>query len=164
MILTIVLAVVMMAGLFLMLWGAVGFVQNKKFFSSAPREALEVIQPKEERFNGQHIVGWIMLILSLLLMGGALIYGAYDGIKNGFGFWQFFARFAVMLLLLKAYDVLFFDYYLLCRSGFFPHYYPEVKLIYGPHLFGFNKKSHIVQAALIIVGSLIAAWVCTLLP
>ena len=53
MLLTIILAVVMMAGLFLMLWGAVGFVQNKKFFSSAPKEALKVIQPKEERFKGQ---------------------------------------------------------------------------------------------------------------
>ena len=54
MLLTIILAVVMMAGLFLMLWGAVGFVQNKKFFSSAPKEALKVIQPKEERFKGHH--------------------------------------------------------------------------------------------------------------
>ena len=55
MLLTIILAVVMMAGLFLMLWGAVGFVQNKKFFSSAPKEALKVIQSKEERIKGQHI-------------------------------------------------------------------------------------------------------------
>lgn len=163
MILTIILAIVMMAGLFLMLWGAVGFVQNKKFFSSAPKEALGVIEPKEERFKGQHIVGWLMLILSLVLMGGALIYGAYDGIKSGFGFWQFFTRFATMLLLLKAYDILFFDYYLLCRSGFFPRYYPEVKPIYGPHLFGYNKKSHMIQAALMIACSFVAAWICTLL-
>lgn len=163
MLLTIILAVVMMAGLFLMLWGAVGFVQNKKFFSSAPKEALKVIQPKEERFKGQHIVGWILLILSLVLMGGALVYGAYDGIRNEFSFWQFLLRFAVMLLLLKAYDILFFDWFLLCRSNFFQHYYPEVKPIYGPHLFGYNRKSHAVQIVLAIVVSLIAAWICTLL-
>ena len=163
MLLTIILAVVMMAGLFLMLWVAVGFVQNKKFFSSAPKEALQVIQPKEERFKGQRIVGWILLILSLLLMGGALVYGAYDGIRNEFGFWQFFLRFAVMLLLLKAYDILFFDWFLLCRSNFFQHYYPEVKPIYGPHLFGYNRKSHAVQIVLAIAVSLIAAWICTLL-
>lgn len=163
MLMTIILSAVMMAGLFLMLWGAVGFVQNKSFFTSAPKEALDVIQPKEERFKGQHAVGWAMLILSLALMGGALIYGAYDGIKNGFGFWQFFFRFAEMLLLLKAYDILFFDYYLLCRSGFFPRYYPEVRSIYGPHLFGYNRKSHMFQTVLIITGSLIAAWFCTLI-
>ena len=163
MLLTIILAVVMMAGLFLMLWGAVGFVQNKKFFSSAPKEALMVIQPKEERFKGQHIVGWILLILSLVLMGGALVYGAYDGIRNEFSFWQFFLRFIIMLLLLKVYDILFFDWFLLCRSNFFQHYYPEVKPIYGPHLFGYNRKSHAVQIVLAIVVSLIAAWICTLL-
>lgn len=162
MVLTIILAVIMMAGLFLMLWGAVGFVQNKKFFSSAPKEALNVIRPKAERFKGQHVIGWIMLVLSLVLMGGALLYGAYDGIKNDFGFWQFFARFAAMLLLLKTFDILFFDWYLLCRSSFFPHYYPEVKPFYGPNLFGYNRKSHAVQIALMIVGSLIAAWICTL--
>jgi hypothetical protein len=153
----------MMAGLFLMLWGAVGFVQNKNFFTSAPKEALDVIQPKEERFKGQHAVGWAMLILSLALMGGALIYGAYDGIKNGFGFWQFFSRFTAMLLLLKAFDILFFDYYLLCRSGFFSYYYPEVKLILGPHLFGFNRKSHMFQIVLIIACSLMAAHICILI-
>lgn len=160
---TIILSAVMMAGLFLMLWGAVGFVQNKNFFTSAPKEALDVIQPKEERFEGQHAVGWAMLILSLALMGGALIYGAYDGIKNGFGFWQFFSRFTAMLLLLKAFDILFFDYYLLCRSGFFSHFYPEVKPILGPHLFGFNRKSHMFQIVLIIAGSLLAACICTLI-
>ena len=160
---TIILSAVMMAGLFLMLWGAVGFVQNKNFFTSAPKEALDVIQPKEERFKGQHAVGWAMLILSLALMGGALIYGTYDGIKNGFGFWQFFSRFTAMLLLLKAFDILFFDYYLLCRSGFFSHFYPEVKPILGPHLFGFNRKSHMFQIVLIISFSLIAAHICTLI-
>ena len=74
MLLTIILAVVMMAGLFLMLWGAVGFVQNKKLFSSAPKEALKVIQPKEERFKGQHIVGWSLLILSLVFSALSLCF------------------------------------------------------------------------------------------
>lgn len=153
----------MMAGLFLMLWGAVGFVQDKRFFSSAPKEALDVIQPKEERFKGQHAVGWAMLIPSLALMGGVVIFGGYDGIRNGFGLWQFFTRFTVMLLLLKAFDILFFDWYLLCRSSFFPRYYPEVKAIYGPHLFGHNKKSHLIQIVLIVVCSFASALVCTLL-
>ncbi|MDO4806843.1 MAG: hypothetical protein Q4A07_06315 [Coriobacteriales bacterium] len=32
---TIALSLVMMAGLFLMLWGAVGFLQDKRFFAAA---------------------------------------------------------------------------------------------------------------------------------
>ena len=160
---TIVLSLVMMAGLLLMLWSAVGFVQEQRFFSSAPQEVLDVIQPKEKRFKGQHAVGWIMLVLSFALTGGAILYGGYDGVRNGFGLWQFFARFVTMLLLLKAFDILFFDWFLLYRSNFFSRYYPEVKAVLGPHLFGFNKKSHMVQTALIVVCSFAAALVCTLL-
>jgi len=36
MILTFLLSVLMMTGLFLMLLGGVGFIQDKRFFSSAP--------------------------------------------------------------------------------------------------------------------------------
>ncbi|MDO4304551.1 MAG: hypothetical protein Q4D94_11625 [Bacillota bacterium] len=70
---TIILSIVMMAGLFLMLWSAVGFIQNKRFFTSAPKAAQEVIKPKDERFNGQHAIGWLMMILALVLMGGRLL-------------------------------------------------------------------------------------------
>ena len=40
MLLTILLSAMMMAGLFLMLLGGVGFIQDRRFFSSAPREVL----------------------------------------------------------------------------------------------------------------------------
>ncbi len=75
-----------MAGLFLLLWGAVGFVQDKRFFTSAPKEIQEAVLPKPERFKGQHILGWAMLILALAMMVGAVILGALDGIRNDFSF------------------------------------------------------------------------------
>lgn len=43
---TIILSIVMMAGLFLMLWSAVGFIQDKRFFTSAPKAAQEVLQQR----------------------------------------------------------------------------------------------------------------------
>lgn len=159
---TIILSAAMMAGLFLMLWSAVGFIQDKRFFTSAPKVAQDAIQPKEKRFKEQHAVGWLMMILALGLLVGAVILGAYDGIQKDFGLWQFFARFATMQVLLKAFDILFFDWFLLCRSGFFAHYYPEVKDLYGPEIFGFNKKEHLVQIGLMLLGSLLLAWLCTL--
>lgn len=163
MITTILLALLMMAGMFLMLWAAVGFIQDKRLFSSAPEQIRNAIQPKDERFRGQHALGWVLLAVSLVMLVGALLLGACDGARNGFGFWEFFARFAVMLLLLKAFDILFFDWFLLCRSQFYPHYFPEVAPYVGPQLFGFNKKSHAAQIALIIVASLAAAWVCAMI-
>lgn len=110
----------MMAGLFLMLWSAVGFIQNKRFFTSAPKAAQEVIQPKDARFRGQHTIGWLLMIFVLVLMGGAVIAGAYDGIQKDFGFWQFFLRFAMMLLLLKAFDIFFLTGYFYAIPTFFP--------------------------------------------
>ena len=31
------------------------------------------------------------------------------------------------------------------HSHFFPHFYPELKGIVGPHMFGYNKKSHVLH-------------------
>ncbi len=160
---TIALSIMMMAGFFLMLWGAVGFVQNKKFFSSAPKEVQDTVKPKEERFKGQHAVGHGMLVCSFLLMLGAVALGFYDGIIRGLGYWAFFARFVVMLVALKIFDVLFFDFFLLCRSNFFPHYYPEVKPVLGPHLFGYNKWTHVTHVAVFVAVSFLLAYIGTLL-
>lgn len=165
MILTVLLSIMMMSGLFLMLWGGVGFIQDKRFFSSAPKEELDVIPDHlPERFRGQHAVGWIMIISSLVLMGGAIVLGAWDGIRNGFGFWQFFVRFMIMLLALKAFDVIFFDWVLLCNAGFnfFPHYYPETKAVLGRHLFGYNRKTHLAHLAAFPFAAAALAWICTL--
>ncbi len=166
MILTLILSLVMMAGLFLMLWAEVGFIQEKRLASSAPKEVLAAMpDSKPERFRGQHIVGWVLAVLALLLMLGAIAAGAWDGTRSDFGFRQFFTRFLVMLLALKAFDIGFFDWFLLSSGGinFFGHYYPEVAPVLGPYLFGFNRKSHLIQIVLCIAVSAVFAWICTLL-
>ena len=85
MLLTILLSVMMMAGLFLMLLGGVGFIQDRRFFSSAPREVIDVVPAlKPVRFPGQRAVGWAMIALSLALIASALVIGAWDGIRNTF--------------------------------------------------------------------------------
>lgn len=155
MILTLLLAIAMMAGLFLILLAGVGFIQDKKFFSSCPKEFLEVIQPKEKRFNGQYILGWILAVIAIILMVAPMIIGAVNGIQNEYTYVQFFIRFVVMLLLLKAYDIVFFDWVLLCNHGFgfFTHFYPEVGSMLSPKLFGYNKKNHLIHIIGMIIGS-----------
>ena len=162
MILTIILSIIMMAGLFLMLLAGVAFVQDKRFFTSAPKDVQEVIQPREERFAGQHALGWVLMMISVVLMAGSLIYAGWDGIQLGFTFGQFFTRYAVIVILLKAFDILFFDWVLLCHSSFYPHFFPECKELVGPQQFGFNKKSHVVQIVGFIVLAAVFAWICTM--
>ncbi len=156
---TIILSLIMMLGYFILLWGAVGFVQNKKFFGSAPKEIQEAVTDKEERFKGQHILGYIMLIFSFVLLIGPVIYGVYDGVINKFNYWNFYIRIIIMLVALEAFDIIFFDYVLLCHSNFFPHYYPEVKDVIGPHLFGYNKWVHFRHIIIYIVVTFLIAWI-----
>ena len=162
MLVTVVLSLVMMAALFLMLYAAVALVQDKRLFTSAPKDVLEAVQPKEERFPGAHRLGWRLLMIAVLLLVGAIVYGGMDGIRNHYSFRQFFFRFLFMLVSLKAFDVLFFDWFLLCRSQFFPHYYPEVSGLVGPHLFGFNWRSHLLHLLAFLPISAGIAWICTL--
>ena len=107
--------------------------------------------------------GWAIIAVALLLFVGALTLAVWDGVKHDFGFWPFFGRFLTILYLMELYDILFFDWYLLCRSNFFPHFYPELKGVVGPHMFGYNKKQHIAHFILYIPSSAAIALFCILL-
>ena len=165
MIITLLLSLMLMAGLFLMLLSGVGFIQDIKFFGSAPKEVRNVVKPREERFKGAYAIGWIMAVFSVLLMTGAFIIGAWNGLHNNFGFGQFFIRFIVMELLMKVFDILFFDWVLLCNAGFnfFPHFYPETKEVLGHYLFGYNWKTHLAHIIGSFVVAAVLAWICILL-
>ena len=52
---------------FLVLYGAVGFFQDKRFFASAPQENLAAIPDRKERFRGAHALGWVIEGLAVLL-------------------------------------------------------------------------------------------------
>ena len=163
MLVTVILSLVLMAGLFLMLWSAVGFIQDKRFFSSAPKDVCAAVRPRtQERFPGARRLGWRLMILAVALMLFALIYAGLDGAEKGFGFRQLFIRYLIMLLALKAFDILFFDLVLLCHSNFFPRYYPEVKGIVGPHQFGYNWREHLLMIALSPVAAAALAGLCML--
>lgn len=63
--LTLLLTLICIAGVFLMLFAAVAFIQDKKYFGTAPKDELERIQVHEERFPGMHILGYALGILAL---------------------------------------------------------------------------------------------------
>ncbi len=67
-----------------------------------------------------------------------------------------------MLYGMELYDILFFDWVLLCHSNFFPRYYPELKGIVGPQQFGYNKKAHIVHFLLYLPVCAALAELCSI--
>ena len=164
MLLTIFLAVVFCGAITLLLISAVAFVQDNRLFSSAPKEAREVLKPrKEELFHGARAMGWVMMILSVLMILGVGVIAIWDGIRNGFSFIQFFLRFVMIFTIYKAYDMIFFDWFLLCKFHFFQHYYPETESALNGRKYGFNLKSQLLKLLVIFPAvPALAAWVCTL--
>ena len=164
MLLTVFLAIVFCSAITLMLLSAVAFIQDKKFFSSAPKEAREVIRPRDkELFYGARMIGWTLMGFSILMILGVGVVSIWDGIRNGFAFPQFFLRFVLIFTIYKAYDMICFDYFLLMKFKFFQYYYPEVESVYEGRKYGYNIKSQLLKLLVIFpAASALAAWICTL--
>lgn len=164
MLLTIFLAIVVCAAATMMMISAVAFIQDEKFFSSAPKEAQEAIQPRDkELFYGARAIGWVILSLSFAMIAGVVIIAIWDGFRNAFTFWQFFVRLLVIFTIYKAYDMIFFDYFFLLKFKFFQHYYPEIESAFAGRKYGFNIKSQLLKLLVIFPAvSALAAWICTL--
>ena len=148
MLLTVLLSLVFSASVFVLLLAAVALIQDRRLFTSAPKDIQETALAHPERFPGAHALGWTIAVICLLLMVGAFVYGGYDGVKNGFSFWRHFLRFAVMLYLWKAFDILCLDWLLLTKSRFFQHFYPETEGCEGYRNFGFNRKEQMIRLAI----------------
>lgn len=164
MLMTVFLTIVFCSAITLMLLSAVAFIQNKKFFSSAPKEAQAVIKPRTtELFYGARIIGWTLMAFSILMILGVGIVAIWDGFRSGFSFLQFFLRFVFIFTIYKLYDMVCFDYFLLMKFKFFQHYFPEIESVFEGRKYGFNIKSQLLKLLIIFpAASALAAWICTL--
>ena len=147
MLLTVLLSLILILALCLLLYAAVALIQNKRLFGSAPKDIQAAAVDHPERFPGAHAMGWLLAILSLVLMVGAFVNGGWNGVLSGFTFWQLFLRFAVMLYLWKAFDIVCLDWLLLTKSHFFQRFYPETEGCQGYHSFGFNRREQLIRLA-----------------
>ena len=164
MLLTVFLAIVFCAAMTLLLISAVAFVQDKRFFSSAPEEAREVLRQRNaELFRGARAMGWTLIVISVLMILGVGAVAVWDGFRSGYSFVRFFLRFVSIFTAYKLYDMIFFDWFLLCKFRFFQHYYPEVESVYNGRKYGYNIRSQLLKLLVIFpAASALAAWICTL--
>ena len=164
MLLTVFLSIVFCAAISLMLLSAVAFIQDKRFFSSAPKEAQEVLlQRDNELFWGARTIGWTLMVFSILMILGVGVVSIWDGFRNDFTFRQLFTRFVIIFTVYKLYDMICFDYFLLMKFHFFQYYFPEVGSVYPLKKYGFNIKSQLLKLFIIFpAASALAAWICTL--
>lgn len=167
MILTIFLSVVVCGAVSLMMISGIAFIQDTRLFSSAPKEARDVLIPRDkELFYGARTIGWVLMAFSVLMILGALAIAIWDSFRSRFTFWRLFIRLVVMFTVYKLYDMIFFDYFLLMKFHFFQHYYPEVKSVFDDsnRKYGFNIKSQLLKLLVIFpAASALVAWICTLI-
>ena len=158
------LSIIFCAAMTLMLFSAIAFIQNIKFFSSAPKEAREVLIPREkELFYGAHAIGWVLMAFALIMILGVGFISIWDGFRNSFSFLQFFIRFVFIFSAYKIYDMVYFDYLLLMKYHFFQYYFPEVEEVYANRKYGYNIKSQLLKLLIIFpAASALAAWTCSL--
>jgi hypothetical protein len=130
-----------------------------------PVDVQERLKPRLESLpmSFKRVVGWIILVAFCLLYIGIFVYGAIDGLHNGYTFFQFFLRFFLIGGIIKVFDIVCLDYFLLTKTHFFQHYYPETKDCIGWKRFGYNSKQQIRQCVAIVLLSLITAFICSLL-
>ena len=164
MLFTMFLAIVFCAAMALMLISCVAFIQDNRFFSSAPQEAREVlVQRENELFYGARAIGWTLFLISVLMILGVGVIAVWDGFRSGFTFWQFFLRFALIFTIYKICDMVLIDKFLLLKFHFFQHYYPEAADVMEGRKYGFNLKSQLLKLFVILPAvSALAAWICTL--
>ena len=125
--------------------------------------AITLIQRDEELFYGAKIMGWGLMIFSMLLILGVGVIAIWDGFRSGFTFLQFFMRFVLIFTIYKIYDMICFDYFLLMKFHFFQHYFPEVESVYRNRKYGYNIKSQLLKLLVIFpAASALAAWICTM--
>ena len=163
MLLTVFGTIVFCAAITLMLLSAVAFIQDKRFFSSAPKEAQEVIRPREhELFYGARAIGWTLMVFSILMILGVGVISVWDGLRCNFTFRQFVLRFVFIFTVYKIYDMICFDYFLMMKFKFFQHYFPEIEDVMANRKYGYNIRSQLLKLLVIFpAASALAAWICS---
>ena len=163
--LTVLLTIIMMVLLWLMIWSATVTLPYKGLIKNFPKDVQERLEPRLSKLpmSGKRIAGWATLLLILAMMIGVFIWGGLDGIKQGYGFGQLFVRFLIIGLGVKAFDIIGLDYFLLTKTHFFQHYFPETEGCTGWQDFGYNRKQQLGQIVTIPVACALTSWIFTLI-
>ena len=113
--------------LFLGIWGVTVTLPTRLLAKNFPEDVQEKLKPRLEclPMSPKRALGWIILALFVAGYLALFVIGGIDGLKHGFTFGQFFLRFFTIGAVIKAFDIIALDWYLLTKTHFFQHYFPE---------------------------------------
>ena len=110
-----------------------------------PEDIREAGRNHPEPPKWKQMTAHILLGMFLLAFLGGMLFLGLDGLKNGYGFWRLTLRFITALYLIKAFDIIVQDQWLVMTSGFFRRMFPETKDCAGWRNRGFNNKNQLVR-------------------
>jgi heme/copper-type cytochrome/quinol oxidase subunit 1 len=148
-----------MALLWLMIWSATVTLPTKSLAKNFPEDIQQALEPRLDALpvSGKRVLG--MIILTVLLLGfiALFIIGGIDGMNNNFTYLDYLVRFLIMSYGVKAFDIIGLDFFLITRTHFFQHYFPETEGCAGWKRFGYNRKQQIKQIISMGIISLLLA-------
>lgn len=165
MLLTLALSAAGCVLLFLGIWGVTVTMPTALLARNFPEDVQERLRPRLERLpmSPKRVLGWIILALFVAGYLALFVIGGIDGMRCGFTFGRYFLRFFAIGAVIKAFDILALDWFLLTKTHFFQHYFPETEGCAGWQDFGYNRKEQMRQCVMIVLGSAVMAWIFTLL-
>ena len=104
--------------LFLGIWGVTVTLPTGLLAKNFPEDVQEKLRPRLESLpmSPKRALGWIILVLFVIGYLALFIIGGINGLKHGFTFRQFFLRFFTIGAVIKAFDIIALDWYLLTKT------------------------------------------------
>ena len=141
----IIVALVLCLIEFLVIVIASPFAKPSLVLRFLPEDVRFAAKNPPEPAKWKQMIAHFMIAVFLLAMLGGIIWLGIDGIKNGFGFWKITLRFIVMLYVMKIFDILVQDQWLVMTLGYFRKNFPETADCEGWKNRSFNNKNQIIR-------------------
>ena len=156
---TILLTLGLMLLFVLLILTACVFLPSASLLSFWPEDIQERLKPRVAgaAMTPKRIAGIVLFLLIGAGMAGIFVLGGIDGIRTHFTYGQFLLRFLVIGVSIKAFDIIGFDWFLMTKTHFFQHFFPETEGCAGWQQFGYNRRQQIRQCILILVSAPVTA-------
>lgn len=158
---TVILTLLMIADISIVILIATACLPARMVMNTMPQDLKEKTKNHPDPPGWKKLIGIIVLIGGIVLYLWIVFYAGYDGIKQGWGFWKIFVRYMIILYGFKLFDIVCLDWWLITKTHFFQHFFPETEGSEGYHSFGFNKKEQLKRIILFpfICAILAGMWV-----
>ncbi len=110
-----------------------------------PEDVRNVAKNHVDPPKSKQMIAHFLLAFFLIAMIAGIVFVGLDGIRNEIGYWSLTLRFIVMLYIMKIFDIVVQDQWLVMTVGYFKKIFPETSDCEGWKNRGFNNKNQIIR-------------------